>query len=261
MIFDLGRVFEGVVMDDLREAGFTILEQQRPFSWPEYQITGSIDGKLMVEDEPYPMEIKSASPYAFKSINTVDDIKHHKYHYMRKYLSQLTLYMLMNNSEKGVFVFKCKSTGAIKEIWVDLDYELGEKLLQKAEAINRHVAEETLPEPMDYKDDICPDCPYAHICMPDRIGKEIEIVDDDRLLELLTKREETIVQSREYKAADDEIKMFVEGREKILVGDWLITGKWLSRKGYVVPEDIKEQYRSDTEYWKKTIIKVAKEAI
>lgn len=247
MIFDLGNVFEKVVMDDLREAGFTILEQQRPFQWKEYQITGSIDGKLLIEGVAIPMEIKSASPFAFKSINTAEDIKRHKYHYMRKYLSQLTLYMLMNNSERGVFLFKNKTTGEIKEIWLDLDYELGESLLKKAEAINNHLTEGTLPEPMDYDDNICPECPFAHICMPDRIGKEVDIVNDDHLHELLNRRAEIQPFSTEFNAIEKELKTILEGKEKLLVGDWFITGKMVHRNGYAVP---------DSDYWQKKIMKV-----
>ena len=187
MIFDLGRMFEDITMNDLREAGFNILEQQRPFSWPKYNITGSIDGKLLIDGEAIPMEIKSASPYSFKSINSVEDMRRHKWHYMRKYPAQLTLYMFMDNKERGVFIFKNKSTGQIKDIWLDLDYALGEKLLRKAEAINSHIAEGTLPGPMEYSEEICTDCPYVHICLPERIGTEVEVVDDERLLELITR--------------------------------------------------------------------------
>jgi len=247
MIFDLGNVFEKVVMEDLREAGLSVVEQQRPFSWPEHLITGSIDGKIMIDGVAVPMEIKSASPYSFDSINTIEDIRHHKYHYMRKYLSQLTLYLLMNNSERGVFLFKNKTTGQIKEIWLDLDYELGEKLLKKAESVNRHVADGTLPEPIDYDDRICTDCPYNHICMPDRIGKEVEIVDDDHLMELLTRREEVHPLAKEYDQIEKELKKLLEGKEKLIIGNWFITGKWVQRKGFTT---------NDTEYWKKEIMKV-----
>ena len=111
MIFDMGRMVEDVVQQDLREAGFTIVEQQRPFSWAKYQITGSIDCKLAVDGKVYPTEIKSAAPYSFDSINSIEDIRRHKYHYMRKYLAQLTLYLLMDGNDRGLFLFKNKSTG------------------------------------------------------------------------------------------------------------------------------------------------------
>ena len=258
MIFDLGHVFEDVVMGDLREAGFKVLEQQRPFSWDEYQITGSIDGKLLIDGVAIPMEVKSSSPYVFKTIETIEDMKHHKYHYMRKYISQLTLYLLMGNQERGVFLFVNKSTGEVKDIWLDLDYALGEQLLQKAETINHHIAEGTLPEPMAYDEDICTDCPYAHICMPERIGKEVELVDDDELLGLLARYEELKPLAKDFKEVDEHIKKLINGRDKLLVGDWFITGKWLERVSYDVPSELKEQYRKVTQYWKRSIAKVPK---
>ena len=256
MIFDMGRMVEDVVQQDLREAGFTIVEQQRPFSWPKYQITGSIDMKLAIDGETFPTEIKSAAPYSFESINSIEDMKRHKYHYMRKYPAQLTLYLLMDGKERGLFLFKNKSTGELKEIWMDLDYDFGESLIKKAELINQHVAEGTLPEPMDFNEKICPECPFVHICLPDRIGKEVEVLDDDRLLELLTKYEALKPQAKEFEQVDDELKKLLNGRDKLLVGNWFITGKWIDKTSYDMPTEIKEQYKVISQYWKRQIAKV-----
>jgi len=256
MIFDMGRAVEDLVSQDLREAGFTIVEQQRPFSWAKYQITGSIDCKIAIDGQVYPAEIKSAAPYSFNSINSIEDMKHHKYHYMRKYPAQLTLYLLMDNKDKGVFLFKNKSTGELKEIWMDLDYNFAESLVQKAEAINKHVAEGTLPEPIEYNENICGDCGYAHICMPDRIGKEVEVSDDTELLGLVIRYETLKPGAKEFDEVNDRINELVKGREKILVGDYFIEGKWIDRTSYEVPAEIKQQYKTTTPCWKKNIMKV-----
>jgi len=256
MIFDMGRMVEDVVQQDLREAGFTIVEQQRPFSWAEYQITGSIDCKLAVDGKVYPTEIKSAAPYSFDSINSIEDIRRHKYHYMRKYLAQLTLYLLMDGNDRGLFLFKNKSTGQLKEIWMDLDYEFAESLVQKAEAINKYVAEGTLPEPMEYKEDICGDCPFAHICLPNRIGKEVEVSDDTELLELVSRYEKLKPGAKEFDEVDKRITELAKGREKILVGDYFIEGKWQDRTSYDIPPEIKQQYKTITQCWRKNIIRV-----
>jgi len=256
MIFDMGRMVEDLVLQDLREAGFTIVEQQRPFSWDKYQITGSIDCKIAVDGGVYPAEIKSAAPYSFDSINSIEDMRRHKFHYMRKYPAQLTLYLLMDGKDKGFFIFKNKSTGQLKEIWMTLDYDFAESLVQKAEAVNRHVAEGTLPPPMEYSEDICSDCGYVHICMPDRIGKEVQVSDDGELLELVSRYDVLKPGAKEFEEVDKRINELVKGREKVLAGDWFITGKWCERKNYDVPLEIKEQYQSVTQYWKKTIAKV-----
>jgi CRISPR/Cas system-associated exonuclease Cas4 (RecB family) len=255
MIFDMGRVVEDAVMQDLREAGIRIVEQQRPFSWAKYQITGSIDFKIAMNGKVYPTEVKSAAPHPFASINSVQDMLHHKYLYMRKYPAQLTLYMIMDSKEEGLFLFKNKSTGELKEIWMDLDYNFAESLIQKAELINKHVAEGTLPDPIDFNENICPECPFAHICMPDRIGKEVKVLDDDRLLELLTRYDELKPQAKEFKQVDDELKKLLNGKDKLLIGNWFITGKWVDGVSYDLPDEIKEQYKIVNPYWKRQIIK------
>jgi CRISPR/Cas system-associated exonuclease Cas4 (RecB family) len=256
MIFDMGRMVEDMVFQDLREAGFTIIEQQRPFSWQKYQITGTIDFKLAIDGHVYPTEVKSAAPHAFESINSVQDMLKHKWAYMRRYPAQLTLYLLMDNKDKGVFLFKNKSTGEVKEVWLDLDYDFGESLIKKAEAVNKHVAEETLPDPMEYNEDICQDCGFVHICLPDRIGKEVEISDNTELLELVMRYHTLKPGAKEYDDVNDRINKLVEGREKILVGDYFIEGKWIDRTSYEVPPEIKQQYKTTTPCWKKNIVKV-----
>jgi hypothetical protein len=256
MIFDMGRMVEDLVFQDLREAGFTIVEQQRAFSWAKYQITGSIDFKLAIDGEVYPCEVKSAAPNAFASINSVSDMLHHKWAYMRKYPAQLTLYLLMDNKERGLFLFKNKSSGELKEIWMDLDFAFAESLVQKAEAINKHVAERTLPEPMEYNEDICQDCGFVHICLPDRIGKEVEISDNTELLELVMRYHTLKPGAKEYDDVNDRINTLVEGREKILIGDYFISGKWVPRATFNIPAEVKAQYKGESKSWRKDIMKV-----
>lgn len=247
MIFDMGREVEEIVLKELREAGFQIHEGQRAFQWPEYKITGSIDGMLILEGEAVPLEIKSASPFAFDSINTVDDLKRHKYPYMRRYVSQVTLYCLLSNKDRAVILFKNKSTGALKEIWVPLDYDLGELLLKRAEAINAHVEAGTVPEPIKYDEALCGECPYAHICLPEVTGKEVEI-DSGELEELLDRMDALKPATKEYAEIDSQIKRLVEGRDKILAGSWLVTGKWVERKGFQMP---------DSRFWQRKVMRAA----
>jgi hypothetical protein len=242
-VFDMGNEIERIVIRELQDAGCQVVEQQRAFSWPEYKITGSIDGKIIHEHQAIPFDVKSCSPWVFKTINTIDDLKKSKHMYHRKYVTQLNLYMLMDGIDKGLFFFKDKTSGGLKEIWMDLDYQLGEETLKRAEAINKHVDAGTLP------DKCAPGCgcemercPFAHICLPDMEGKEVEI--DTGELETMIK---TLYQlesaASEYDELNNEINRIVSGREKILAGEYFITGKWITRK-------------TGAKYWKKSIIKV-----
>lgn len=231
LIFDLGSEIEQITLKDLAEAGVVVFEQQRAFEWKEYQITGHVDGFILLNNSgpACPLEIKSMSPFVWQAVNTVDDMKRGKYPYLRKYPTQLNLYMLMKGIEKGVFLLKNKVSGAYKEIWMDLDYQLGEETLQRAESINKHVTDGTLPNPIN--DPVwCDNCPFAHICLPDQIGKEVEI-DTTELSALLDRLDTLKLFAREYDETNDEVKTMVRGREKILAGDWFVTGKWIERKG------------------------------
>jgi CRISPR/Cas system-associated exonuclease Cas4 (RecB family) len=255
LIFDLGKEIEDITIRDMQDAGFKVIEQQRPFTWKEYNITGTVDGKVLIDGEAIPFEVKSCSQFVFDKLNSVEDMKNGKYGYLRKYPTQLNLYLLMDNKNKGVFIFKNKQTGAYKEIWMNLDWNLGEDALKRAEAVNAHVAAGTLPDPIN-EDMWCNECPYAHICLPEQTGKEVEI-DTGELAAVLDRMEELKPILEEYDELDAQVKKAVEGREKVLAGSWFITGKWMDRKSYDIPVDLKAQYEKITKYWRKTIRRAA----
>lgn len=257
-IFDLGNEFEQIIMKDLSEAGIPVIEQQRPFEWKEYQITGHIDGKLLLDGQIIPFDAKSCSPFVFDYISDIKSLTRSKYPYLRKYPTQLNLYLLMSNCERGLLLFKNKVNGQYKEVWMQLDYGLGEETLQRAEAINKHLTEGTMPEPIS--DPFwCNDCPYVHICRPPIHGTEVEIMDDQQLAAMLDRLDELKPYVDEYKQIDDQLKKILEGKEKLFVGNWMITGKWIEKKSYDVPAEIKERYVTVTRYWKRNIEKITAE--
>ena len=254
-VFDMGNEIEDIVLKELAEAGVKVIEQQKAFSWKEYEITGHCDGKIIDGEKVYPLEIKSCSPFVFKMINTIDDLKKGKYFYLRKYPTQLNLYMLMDGHDKGVFIFKDKNSGQLKEIWMDLDYALGEETLKRAESINAHLKAGTVPDGIN-DDFVCGGCPFTHVCLPDRVGKEVEMIDNAELEELLDRYYALKPYAKEYDDVDEQIKKAVEGREKLLVGNYFITGKYQDRTTYNVPQEIKQQYKGTMKVWKRTITKV-----
>ena len=256
LIFDIGNDIEERVMRDLKEAGFQVIEQQRTFEWREYQITGKVDMKIVIDGKAIPAEIKSSSPFAFDSVNSVQDMLNHKYLYMRKYPAQLALYLLMDNKERGCFIFKNKSTGAMKEIWMDLDYDFAESLLKKADTVNRHLEAGTVPPPIDYDEMVCGECPFQHICTPDRIGQEVQIDHDEGLADLLKRYEELKPFAKQYKEVDEAISEKVKGRAKLLVGDFFVDGTYRKQTYYDVPADVKEPFKKQREIWFKKIMRV-----
>lgn len=232
-VFDEGNIHEAAFLRELSESGVKVMEQQRPFSWPKFELTGSIDAKVSLNGErPIPLEFKTMSPFVFNSINSSEDLIHGKYVYLRKYPAQMSLYMLMDSIDKGLMVCKNKVNGQLKEIPFTLDYEYAEGILKRLEAVNYHVKAGTVPE-QEWMDDVCPDCPYLHISFPDRKGTELQMIDDPELAAKLDRWEILKASVSEYKSLDEEIKEAIKGKEKISVGNFLITGKWVDNKGGV----------------------------
>lgn len=261
LIFDEGNLHEAAVMRDIENAGYIIVEQQRPFDWPEYNITGHVDGKILMPELPtgkIPLEIKSCSPFIFPHIYDMNSLINSKFPWMRKYPAQITLYLLMDNEEQGLIIFKNKTSGELKEVLINLDYDLGERLLQKAEAVNKHVAEKTLPNCIPYDEAICGRCDYQHICLPEIVRGALDLTTDPELEETINRYFVIKETAQEYKSLDDKIKAVFSkkqweeiadagGHGKIVVGNYLITGKRIDKK-------------DGSNYWKRTITPIKEAA-
>lgn len=228
-IFDEGHDQEAAILRDLAAAGIVIIEQQTPYEWKQYQITGHVDGKYIEDGIAYPIEVKSMSPHIFTIVNSWEDFK--KKPWTRSYLAQITLYMLMQGIDKAIFILKNKSTGELKQLTVDLDMDLGEDCLKACEEINKHISENTLPDRI--KDiDKCAECPFKTICLPDvSWGTPLQIKDDPEY-------EKKLMRYFELEASADEAKKLYEtireravasadekGNLNIMVGKYTITGK------------------------------------
>lgn len=236
LIFDEGNNQEMMILRDLADAGIPIIEQQTMYEWPDYQITGHIDGKLVDGERAIPVEIKSMSPNIFSQVRTFEDFK--KKPWTRAYMAQATMYMLMQNIDEMVFILKNKSTGALRQINCGLDYELGEFCIRAAEQINKHVADDTLPDRITDRQK-CADCPYKLICLPDvNFGEPLKITDDpdfekrvERYLELKNAAEES-------KKLWDTIKVEAKaqagetGELNMMIGKYHLTGKNDSRGAF-----------------------------
>jgi hypothetical protein len=235
LIFDEGGYHEKQVLRALEEAGLTLIEQQVALSWPEYGITGHIDALVVWLMRSFPLDVKSMSEHIFNSIafrgpgvyqwSEVAD-KFQAKPWLRKYFGQLTLYALMKNVEWAILLCKNKSTGALAQVNIEVDYAYGETLLKKAEEINRHVAAGTLPDRIPWGEgDICSRCRFLGECLPDRAGKDpLQFVEDDALEDLLGARHDQESAGRDFDRLDKRIKSIIKARpeSKFVVGNFLI---------------------------------------
>ena len=227
-IFDEGHNQEEQVLKDFLEAGVHIIEQQVAFQWKEYQISGHLDGVVLVDGKPVPVEIKSMHPNIYEGVRSFDDFK--KKPWTRAYMCQIMLYMLFKDMDHGIFILKNKSSGMLKQINVGLDYELAEACIKAAEKINRHIVDETLPDRIKDRE-VCRDCPFKLTCHPDvDFGAPIKIADDpefearvNRYFEL---RQDYLEYNKVYDVIKTRAKASVTDKElNLVVGRHHLTGK------------------------------------
>lgn len=259
LIFREGNLHEGAVMKLLTEAGFNLVETQRPFEWEKIQIRGRIDARVKLNGRLIPLEIKSSNSYDFDAINCQADLLKSSKHWVRGYAAQMQLYLLMTNEPDGVLLLKNKQSGQLKEIDIHLDYEFAENIVKKLELVNEHVATKTYPERIADRS-ICQYCDFRHICLPDEESEQIQIADDPELLELLEQREQLKSQAKEYEQIDKKLKEHYWKQAEpgtYLVGDkFQVKLSSCSRTFYNVPGDIKEQYKDSMEYVRATVTKL-----
>ena len=231
-VFDLGNLYERAVMDDLREAGLYVEEQQTPFFDEKYKLSGHIDGKLPIDGQRPPLEIKSMAPFTWDKIHDWQDFLRSKKAYLRSYPYQLTTYLFLHNEPFGIMLLKNKVSGQLKQIIIPRDQELIDEILQKCNRINFHVEQETVPDPMEWQDGTCGQCGYLHICYPGRdFGPGIELLDDEELEAMLDKRESLSAAAKEYKEIDGAVKAAFKDKPCVLIGAWEITGKTVEKRG------------------------------
>lgn len=240
-IFGLGNTLETHVIEKIKEAGFEVITPtDHSFRIEPQNITGREDLRIKDENgELIPVEVKSISPFEFDKLNCFDDFVNNKKPFIRAYAAQIQLYMYQFAKPYGFFALINKLTGEIKFIRIDLDYDYCEKVLQKAEYINKCLAEKTMPEACD-EIGFCDHCDLQHICgQVKRIPADVEL--DDELENLINRKEELKAAKAEYEAVDKEIKARVGEREKVITGTYLIERKSFVKKEYTVPEST--QYR------------------
>ena len=89
---------------------------------------------------------------------------------------------------------------------MSIDYELGEKTLKKCEGIEKHLKDKTLPECISYAEDICGDCGFLHICLPEIKRDALEFTLDPDMEKKLDRWNELKESKLEYGKLDKYIK-------------------------------------------------------
>jgi len=101
-------------------------------------------------------------------------------------------------------------------------------LLNKAERINTHVKNDTLP---DYVDDTsgCPECPFWGICTPSTQAKEYDFINDAEIIAKVERLHELKESSKEYSDLDSELKEIFHQKENVIIGNkYCYQGKYIT---------------------------------
>lgn len=247
MVFQGGKVLEkNVARVYLQKAGYDIVEEDRPIDTErsgtlrKLEISGRLDFVIRKagEKREFPVEVKSMNQWDWEKINSTEDMTLSQKVWQRGYPAQLMLYLFGKDAETGLFLLINKATYEPKVIWCQLDYQYTETLLQKAKRVNEHVAAGDYPHRIEYDDNVCGRCEFAHICLPDYIRAEAKIVTDQAVEDMLDEMEELKVKAKPLNDRVDEIKEAMkrtfEGVQKAVAGKWIVVGKLVKRTGFTV---------------------------
>lgn len=223
-VYELGERVERDVIRMLIDAGYTVIEQQRPLDdFADVQITGHVDGVIIEDGKAIPFDVKSMAPHIWDSIafagpdvyewNAVAPAFERR-PWLKKYRAQIQLYALCKNAEYGVLICFNKSTGEIAQVNCPLDIDYCDTLLERAKVINKCVADGTLPERIPWDVDECGKCSFLHLCLPDRVGKDpIAFIDDTRIAQACLNRLRLQQWRDEWEEADKLVKEWAKAQE------------------------------------------------
>lgn len=265
LVFSEGDDQARAIKRDLLDMGWDVEGAESQMAWGTYQITGRQDLKLRRPGIRRGVfaELKSCSPYTYDSINSVEDLKNHRWPFIVKWYRQVCLYMVLKSVDRYWLILKNKSTGQIKVIEFHLgDQELhtAEEMLKRAERVNHLVQIGQLPssEQKISAPDLCPECEFFTACAPDvDFGRAAEFLSEEQAAEMEKKLErlaEIKAVAKEYESLDDDLKSEVKAMALASNADSVVIGEWIARLKRQEVKAEKEPRKAFT----KTIVKFVK---
>lgn len=270
-LFKHGQWVEKEVLAEMAEAGYQVVEQQRPFHDEELKVKGKIDGKLMLtfngaRTRP-PFEVKGYAPAIWERIDSAKDMVESHAGYLKKVPAQIMLYLVLDkqqDADVGLLHMKNKLTGKPKTVVIQKDQVYVDWLMGRLKLVREHVLAKTLPARIDFEESSCGKCPFRGVCLKDMpAGPNPLVLDPEKaamLLELLEEWWETNPARKVWAEVDKKIANIVRNHSKIVVGDFIVTGVPTSSNRLVeelIPPDKLKTYKQDVPGWKKTIVNVA----
>lgn len=240
-----GTVAEPIVVRQLQDEGWDIVEGQAPFDirqpivpgGPKRRIlSGKIDGKIRIGGELLPLETKDTNQWTLEAIETERDL--HSTPWRRKWWRQIQSYLIGHAIERGILLVGFR--GQRKPIVVHLDYQAAEEILQlctwAVELVDRLeerlVTHETLDavlkaEGIPYHSDYatCRMCPFRdRACFPPEPATGTAQIKPE-LLDLVKRFLPAKAAKSEYDRLRKAIARETEGFKETIVGEYVIEGE------------------------------------
>jgi CRISPR/Cas system-associated exonuclease Cas4 (RecB family) len=241
LLFEAGEYIEKLVIKRLDRAGFNVVQQQRDFEDQKTQITCHIDGMVEITNgkpELYPIEVKGLNQFDWAKINTAQDLLNSNKYWLQKYPAQLQIYLFMAAKPTGLFCLVNKTSMAMKFLWMDIDMDFCEELLNKATEINSYLDSEDYPPRIEYDEKICAQCDFNHICLENVPVGHITVINDEELEGLLERYTSLQPTAKEFDQANEELKEVVKNMPEdiVVVGNYELRRKTSVRKFPPQPE-------------------------
>ncbi len=234
-LFDERKRQERNAVQDLEEAGYEFIEEQRGYAWEKYEISGKIDGKLRLPKGDshgtlVPAEIKNINRWDWERVDENKGIAQFLESdkvWLRTVPGQIVSYLLMDNRDLGALILRNADIGRLKVLPVELDWTLGEEVVRKAEAVNAHYHAGTLPDRIPYDPDICGRCAFFHICLPEAALESPTWDEDPDLLRRLDRLAELKPVTDEHRRLDEDLKdLFRKASAGQTNASFVVGGKW-----------------------------------
>jgi len=269
-LFKHGQWVEKEVYAEMAEAGYEVVEQQRPFVDTNLMVKGKIDGKLMVNHAGKrirpPFEIKGYAPHTWDQIDSAKDMLESHQGYLKKVPAQMTLYLVLDKEQEAdsaILFMKNKMTGKPKTVIVPRDTVYAEWLMRRLKIVREHVQAKTLPARIEFEETTCGKCPFRGVCLKEMpAGPNPLVLDAAKvamLAELLEEWWTLNPQRKVWGEVDKKISAIVRNHPKIIVGDFIITGTPGTQTRVdtkaMTPEH-RKLYESESPTWKKGIVNI-----
>lgn len=228
-VFDMGNNLEDPIVRRMQDSGVKIIRQQDPFVHKENGetlITGHIDGIIDEICKQTILEIKTMNEHIWESVESVEDFK--RWHWTRKYPPQLNIYCFGLEIPNGLWILINKSTGRLKQINWQLDYDMAENTLKRCKRINDHVKNNTLPDCLPNTPenaDYCEGCSFRDICQPPINRESLELIVDADLIAKIEEHFSLEQQSKKYEDLKEWLKETkLHGIKRAAIGPYLYDG-------------------------------------